>query len=151
VTANPFIERTSCTAQPVRAGGLLSPLDSIVRTQKDIMIIRRFFALIGAALAQAPVQMERNATSQEIQLKILAFAVYELRLLLSGHLGSTSESEPSDRAAAHLAYALHNQALAVLEGGSFDPSEAVEAIARVDRLLGENFGQRLSQVAGDAV
>ena len=68
------------------------------------------------------------------QSKILAFAVYELRLLLAGHLGSASDSDPSLRAAAHLAYALHNQALAVLEGKSFSPSEALEAIARVDQI-----------------
>ena len=81
------------------------------------------------------------------QTKILAFAVYELRLLLAGHLGSDVNGEPSVRAAAHLAYALHNQALAVLEGRSFDPAEAVEAIARVDKVLGENFVQQLSEAA----
>ncbi len=77
------------------------------------------------------------------QAKILAFAVYELRLLLAGHLGSSPAGEPSVRAAAHLAYALHNQALAVLEGGSFSPSEAMEAISGVDQMLGENFTQQL--------
>lgn len=51
--------------------------------------------------------------------KILAFAVYELRLLLAGHLGSEATADPAVRAAAHLAYALHNQALAVpKESGS---------------------------------
>ncbi len=79
------------------------------------------------------------------QNQILAFALYELRLLLAGHLGPDAESEPAVRAAAHLAYALHNQALAVLEGRSFDTSQAIEAIARVDTQFGENFLQQLSK------
>jgi len=78
------------------------------------------------------------------QNQILAFALYELRLLLAGHLGSDSEGEPSVRAAAHLTYALHNQALAVLEGKSFDVDQALEAIAKVDMQFGENFTQQLS-------
>lgn len=77
------------------------------------------------------------------QIKILAFAVYELRLLLAGHLGSNAGGEPSVRAAAHLAYALHNQALAILEGRSFDPEKAVRAVAGVDKLFGETFEQQL--------
>jgi hypothetical protein len=85
------------------------------------------------------------------QNQIMAFAVYELRLLLAGHLGSLSESEPSVRAAAHLAYALHNQALAVLNGKSFDPEHAMDAIASVDRMFGENFLQQLSEAVNRAV
>ena len=74
-----------------------------------------------------------------------------MRLLLAGHLGSEAGGEPSVRAAAHLAYALHNQALAVLEGRSFEPAEAVEAIARVDKAFGENFVQQLSEALSRAV
>lgn len=81
------------------------------------------------------------------ETKILAFAVYELRLLLAGHLGSNPTSDPALRVAAHLAYALHNQALAVLEGRTFSTAEAEAAIASVDRLCGESFSQRLSAVA----
>lgn len=80
------------------------------------------------------------------QAKILAFAVYELRLLLAEHLGSDAKAEPSVRAAAHLSYALHNQALAVLEGKSFSPNEALKAISSVDRMFGENFVKRLLEV-----
>jgi hypothetical protein len=79
------------------------------------------------------------------QAKILAFTVFELRLLLAGQLGNEADGEPSVRAAAHLAYALHNQALAVLEGRSFDPIAAVEAIAQVDKRFGENFVQQLRE------
>jgi hypothetical protein len=78
------------------------------------------------------------------QADILAFAVLELRVLLSGHLGSGKTDDPPVRAAAHLAFALHNHAIAVLEGRSFDPADAVAAIAHVDGLFGENFVQRLS-------
>lgn len=84
------------------------------------------------------------------QTKILAFAVYQLRLLLAHHLGNTTSEDPAVRAAAHLAYALHNHALSVLEGRSFDTSEAIEAIARVDELVSENFSQQLAQIAGHA-
>jgi len=79
------------------------------------------------------------------QNEILAFAVYELRLLLAGELGGNASAQPAIRAAAHLAYALHNHALAVLEGNAFDSAEAIEAIAKVDRMLGENFVRRLSE------
>ena len=50
------------------------------------------------------------------QDQVLAFAVYEIRLLLAHHLGSDDTPDPSVRTAAHLAYALHNQADAVLHG-----------------------------------
>ena len=82
------------------------------------------------------------------QTQILAFAVYQLRLLLANHLGSTTAADPAVRAAAHLAYALHNQALSVLEGKPFDTSEAIEAIAGVDKLVGENFLQQLAEITG---
>jgi phosphate uptake regulator len=84
------------------------------------------------------------------QNKILAFAVFELRLLLAGHLSPDAGSEPSVRAAALLAYALHNQALAVLDGKSFDAAQAVESIANVDRLCGENFVQQLTEAMNRA-
>ena len=85
------------------------------------------------------------------QNQILAFAVYELRLLLAGHLGTGASSEPAVRAAAHLSYALHNQALATLEGRTFDAAEALEAIARVDREFGESFVDQLMEATKRAV
>lgn len=90
-------------------------------------------------------------TSASDEAKILAFAVYELRLLLAQHLGSDASGETPVRTAAHLAYALHNQALAVLDGKSFDPSQAIEAVAAVDRAFGENFAHRLSEAVSHAV
>lgn len=88
------------------------------------------------------------AASQE---QVLAFALYEIRLLLSGHLGSTGPSDLPTRAAAHLAYALHNQAESVLSGRSFDTKKALEALANVDRMLATDFQARFSTATGSAV
>lgn len=79
------------------------------------------------------------------QDQVLAFAVYEIRLLLAHHLGAGDASDPGVRAAAHLAYSLHNQADAVLRGSAFDPQLASEALAAVDRMLSTNFQAKLSE------
>jgi hypothetical protein len=79
------------------------------------------------------------------QDQVLAFAVFEIRLLLAHHLGSGDTPDPAVRAAAHLAYSLHNQADAVLHGGTFDPQQAAEALSAVDRMLATNFQARLSE------
>ncbi|GAB2504163.1 hypothetical protein GCM10027084_18250 [Pseudoxanthomonas sangjuensis] len=79
------------------------------------------------------------------QEQVLAFALYEIRLLLANHLGSDSAPDPTVRAAAHLAYALHNQAHAILQGHSFDPRQGVAALVGVDRLLATNFQARLAE------
>ena len=84
-------------------------------------------------------------STHQDQAKVLAFAVYELRLLLAGHLGSNNNSDASTRAAAHLVYSLHNEALAVLEGRDFDANAAVQAIAKVDAMFGENFVQQFTE------
>lgn len=72
--------------------------------------------------------------------KILAKAVYEIRILLSGYLGSHVNADPSVRIAAHLAYALHNDALAVLEGNGFNAEDALKRVAAMDGLLGGEVG-----------
>lgn len=77
--------------------------------------------------------------------KLLAFAVYEIRLLLAGHLGSQSTSELPVRAAAHLAYALHNEANSMLHGDSFDAQRAIERLGAVDRMLGTDFQGRFAK------
>ena len=51
----------------------------------------------------------------ELQLKLFTQTIYEIRLLLAHHLGSNSKENESESLAAHLAYALHNEALAVVE------------------------------------
>lgn len=77
------------------------------------------------------------------QDQVLAYAVYEIRLLLADHLGNGDAPDPAVRAAAHLAYALHNQADAVLHGDTFDPLLAAEALSSVDRMLATNFQSSL--------
>ncbi|MET0288299.1 MAG: hypothetical protein ABW178_01580 [Pseudoxanthomonas sp.] len=87
------------------------------------------------------------------QEQLLAFAVYEIRLLLAHHLGSDeiNDSDPAIRAATHLAYALHNPALAVLRGAPFDPVAAASALEAADRVLATNFSERLSGATGSDV
>ncbi len=80
------------------------------------------------------------------QAKLLALALFEIRVLLSGYLGSESDGEPVVRQAAHLAYALHNQAVAVIEGKSFDVTEAIAALYFADRVLNAGFAEKFSQV-----
>ncbi len=53
-------------------------------------------------------------------IKLLAQTVYELRLLLAHHLGSKHKADTAEIASAHLVYALHNEALAILENRSED-------------------------------
>ena len=75
---------------------------------------------------------------------MLAQAIYEIRLLLSGYLGSGAEGDECVRAAAHLSYALHNEALAVMNGGSFDPEEALAKLKAVDRMFSLDLAERFS-------
>lgn len=78
------------------------------------------------------------------QTKILAQAIYDIRLLLSGYLGSQNPGDIVVREAAHLAYALHNEALAILKNGTFDPADAVRKIEAVDRIFNETFAERFT-------
>jgi hypothetical protein len=77
------------------------------------------------------------------QVQLLARALYEIRLILSGYIGSTVEADTSVRVAAHLAYALHNEAEAVANGGSFNLEVARSKIRAVDKMFGENLLSRL--------
>jgi hypothetical protein len=84
------------------------------------------------------------------QAKILAQGIYEIRLLLSGYLGSQNAGDPVVRRAAHIAYALHNEALVVTEGGTFDSAKAVDKIRAVDRMFEETFASRFESHVFDA-
>ncbi len=75
------------------------------------------------------------------ETRVLAQALYEIRLLLSGYVGSEIDADVNVRAAAHLAYALHNDALAVLDGGSFDTTEAARRVQAIDSILGTEIGK----------
>ena len=75
----------------------------------------------------------------DAQTKILAQALYDIRVLLSGYLGSQNPSDVVVRQAAHLAYALHNEVLAILDGGTFDSQQAISQVEAVDRLFEQEF------------
>lgn len=85
-----------------------------------------------------------NCSAQEC---ILAQAIYEIRILLSGYLGSEMQGDIDVRRAAHLAYALHNEAAAVVSGDSFDVVQALSSIDKVDAMLGSNFRDRFENLA----
>ena len=82
---------------------------------------------------------------QNSEVKLLAHALYQMRILLSGHLGSENKSPIEVRVAAHLAYALHNEALAIMEGRHFDVSLALNKIEAIDNILGTEDGTWFSR------
>lgn len=87
--------------------------------------------------------------NSDSQTKILAQALYEIRLLLPGYLGSESTGDIAVRKAAHLAYALHNDALAIIEGKAFDAQAAIERLRAVDRMFGDDFAARFAPHSPD--
>jgi len=79
------------------------------------------------------------------QEQLMARALFEIRVLLSSHVGGVGESSPEVREAAELAYALHNYALESLRGASFSVADAGESVRRLDSRLGYSLSQRLSK------
>ena len=79
--------------------------------------------------------------SEKNQNKLIALALYEIRLLLSSKLGSENDADKSTRVAAHLSYALHNEALAVIEGKDFNIEEALSKIKSIDSILSEKYSK----------
>ena len=82
----------------------------------------------------------------EAHRKAVALALYQIRVLLSGYLGPQAGGDISVRQAAHLAYALHNEALAILEGDSFDAEGVARRVAALDGMLGSDFTRQFAQV-----
>jgi len=78
--------------------------------------------------------------NREIELRLLAQTIYEIRLLLSHHLGSTNKATESEAIAAHLAYALHNQALSIIENRKqeFNIESARESLMAVSKMYNQN-------------
>ena len=74
-------------------------------------------------------------TDDDTQIKVIAKALYEIRILLSSYLGSANSGDLPVREAAHLAYALHNDALAIIEGRGFDTQAAIVRIKAIKRIL----------------
>jgi hypothetical protein len=86
--------------------------------------------------------------SSPSETRLLAHALVEIRVLLAGYLGSRNEGDPVVRRAAHLAYALHNEALAVTEGRSFSIEDALQKLAAVDAMFGESYAERFRAEPG---
>jgi hypothetical protein len=88
---------------------------------------------------------------KDAQLKIMAQAVYELRGLLSGYLGNINPETQCESLSAHLSYALHNEALAILEDRpeDFNVDDAINKIKRVDEMYGGQFGERFQKLISD--
>ncbi len=86
--------------------------------------------------------------SKDAQLKILAQAVYELRGLLGSYLGNKNPEEQCESVSAHLAYALHNEALAIIEDRpeDFNVDIAIQNVKRVDEIYGEQIGDRFQKL-----
>ncbi|HEY0335163.1 MAG TPA: hypothetical protein VGC74_15895 [Stenotrophomonas sp.] len=73
----------------------------------------------------------------DLEKRLLAAAVFELRALLSSHI---NRDDPRPEASAALfAYALHNEALAVLDGRPMDIARALEAIDNLAPRLGDAY------------
>ena len=82
--------------------------------------------------------------------RLMAAAVYEIRLLLSDHLGTECNSDPCVRLAAHLAYALHNDALAVLEPDEeFDLDAARKRIRAAESIVGDAYADNGGYLTGE--
>jgi hypothetical protein len=77
--------------------------------------------------------------NNQSQTKILAQAIYEIRQLLSGYLGSSNKGDIAVREGAYLSYALHNEALAIIENKSFDSNQAIAKINAVDKMFDKDF------------
>lgn len=80
--------------------------------------------------------------------ELMAAAIYEIRLLLAGYLGSDCDAEPNVRLAAHLAYALHNDALTILDGdGNVDILAARKRILQSAKIVGHEYADGHSKFA----
>ncbi len=76
--------------------------------------------------------------------KLIANALYEIRLLLSPYLGSENDAPHDVRLAAHVAYALHDEAAALIEAERFDVETALRKVAAIDNVVPGNDGGRLA-------
>lgn len=64
-------------------------------------------------------------------------------MLLSPYIGDEVDAPMEVRIAAHLAYALHNEALAITEGRGFDIAAALRRVSAIDNILQVDEAARL--------
>jgi len=82
---------------------------------------------------------KENMNNKE-QLEIFAAAIYEIRCQLGKYLGSKSDHPSEIRLVAHLAYALHNESLEVINGcGSFDVKTVATKIYQAETVVGSKY------------
>jgi hypothetical protein len=79
------------------------------------------------------------------ETELLALALLQIRLLLADSLGSVNDAPIQTRIAAHLAYALHNEAEIIHKGRPVDVNVALARIAAIDSVLGVEDGKRFVQ------
>ncbi|MBV6821881.1 hypothetical protein KUF73_02950 [Pseudomonas sp. PD9R] len=77
------------------------------------------------------------------QARLLALALIEIRNLLADYLGSDVDAPMSIRVAAHIAYALHNEAQTTYNNADFQLDHATRKIAVIDQILGVADGAAL--------
>ncbi|QEO76762.1 MULTISPECIES: hypothetical protein [Pseudomonas] len=77
------------------------------------------------------------------QTRLLALALLEIKTLLADYLGSNVDAPMSVRVAAHMAYALHNEAEAAYSNADFQLDQATRKIAAIDQILGVTDGAAL--------
>ncbi|MCR8648272.1 hypothetical protein E4413_12060 [Leptospira interrogans] len=82
--------------------------------------------------------------------QVLAYVVFEIRCLLSSYVRNEN-TKLELRQAADLAYAFHNDALAIIEGKSFDVKEAIEKIKEIDKILNSRFSENLTSMMNNTI
>ncbi|CAI8737782.1 hypothetical protein [Pseudomonas sp. DR48] len=80
---------------------------------------------------------------QTDQTRLLALALLEIRTLLADYLGSVVDAPMSVRVAAHMAYALHNEAETAYGNADFQLDHATQKISAIDQILGVSDGAAL--------
>ncbi|WP_460124617.1 hypothetical protein [Pseudomonas sp. S2_C03] len=77
---------------------------------------------------------------QSDQTRLLALGLLEIKTLLADYLGSEVDAPMSVRIAAHMAYALHNEAEAAYSNADFHLGHTIMKIAAIDQILGVTDG-----------
>ena len=84
---------------------------------------------------------------------IFAAVLYEMRCQLSAYLGSNVDAPDDVRMAAHLAYALHNDAASVANGSDaqeFDYRQLQEQLMAAEKMIGSCFADTYGILSGKA-
>ena len=87
-------------------------------------------------------------SDSEKKLLLFAKVILELRSYLKGSLVPTDSVDECQHIAAHLAYAFHNEAEALLDGRDFDLSKALEKVVHLDTRFGDDILDRFQEALG---